>query len=90
MKASRFLAVIGVLLLAVGFMVLNQSRALAQDAPEEPPFLAEFYDAWATSAHADATAEAFVHWDSEGAIPESCAKCHSTPGYQDFLGADGT
>ncbi len=90
MKASRFLAVIGVLLLAVGFMVLNQSRALAQDAPEEPPFLAEFYDAWATSAHADVTAEAFVHWDSEGAIPESCAKCHSTPGYRDFLGADGT
>lgn len=90
MKASRFLAVIGTLLLAVGFMVLNQSRALAQDAPEDPPFLAEFYDAWASSAHADATAEAFVHWDSEGAIPENCAKCHSTPGYQDFLGVDGS
>ncbi len=37
-------------------------------------------------------AEAFVHWDEDdpAEIPTSCAKCHSTPGYQDFLGADGS
>jgi hypothetical protein len=45
---------------------------------------------WATSAHADKTAEPFVHWDAEGAIPTSCAKCHSTPGYRDYIGADGS
>ncbi|KKM20635.1 hypothetical protein LCGC14_1643500 [marine sediment metagenome] len=46
---------------------------------------------WETSAHADATAEAFTHWD-EDTPPEvstSCAKCHSTPGFIDFI-ADGS
>ena len=46
---------------------------------------------WETSGHADATAEAFIHWD-EDVPPEvstSCAKCHSTPGFIDFL-ADGS
>jgi len=45
---------------------------------------------WATSAHADKTAEAFVHWDEEGSVPTGCAKCHSTPGYKDYIGADGS
>jgi hypothetical protein len=47
---------------------------------------------WANSGHADATAEAFVHWDMDDPpeIPTSCAKCHSTWGYLDFLGADST
>lgn len=52
------------------------------------PYVAE----WAASPHADVTAEAFVHWDGEdpAEIPTSCAKCHSTSGYQDYLGADGS
>ncbi len=47
---------------------------------------------WETSGHADRTAEAFNHWngDTPPEIPFSCAKCHSTTGFQDFLGADGT
>ena len=45
---------------------------------------------WLTSGHADKTAEAFRHWDEEGAVPTSCAKCHSTPGYRDYIGADGS
>jgi hypothetical protein len=89
-KGPRYLVVIGTLLIAVGIMVMNQPRAFMQEAPEAPPYLAEFYDEWSVSAHADVTAEAFVHWDAEGEIPETCAKCHSTPGYRDFLGADGT
>ena len=50
------------------------------------------YEEWASSGHADATAEAFNHWneDDPAEIPTSCAKCHSTPGYQDYLGADGS
>jgi hypothetical protein len=49
-------------------------------------------NAWAGSAHADATAEAFNHWNDANPpeVPTSCAKCHSAPGYQDFLGADGS
>ncbi len=45
---------------------------------------------WEGSPHADKTAEAFVHWDEDGAVPTSCAKCHSTPGYRDYIGADGS
>jgi hypothetical protein len=46
---------------------------------------------WKTSGHADLDAEAFVHWDEDDPpeVPASCAKCHSTPGFQDFI-ADGT
>lgn len=47
---------------------------------------------WAGSPHADVEAEAFVHWNEEdpAEVPPSCAKCHSSPGYVDFLGGDGT
>ncbi len=49
-------------------------------------------DAWAISGHADAASEAFTHWneDDPPEVPTSCAKCHSTPGHLDFLGADGS
>ncbi|HEX6384474.1 MAG TPA: hypothetical protein VF177_07375 [Anaerolineae bacterium] len=49
-----------------------------------------FEEQWAASAHADASAEAFVHWNEEdpAEVPPECAKCHSTPGFLDFLGAD--
>jgi hypothetical protein len=47
--------------------------------------------AWKESAHADAEAGAFTNWDDKDPpeIPANCAKCHSTPGYRDFLGLDG-
>ena len=48
------------------------------------------FEAWSGSGHSDRTAEAFVHWDEDGEISTSCARCHSTPGYLDYLGADGT
>jgi len=50
------------------------------------------YDAWANSAHADATAEAFRHWDEDdpAEIPTDCARCHSSSGYQAYTGADGS
>lgn len=60
--------------------------------PEEPELVVPFEDLWASSGHADAAAEAFVHWneDDPAEVPTSCAKCHSTPGFQDFLGLDGS
>ncbi len=53
------------------------------------------YDAWRKSGHGDYTAEAFNHWNEaeDGATPvvsKSCARCHSTPGFQDYIGADGS
>jgi hypothetical protein len=49
-------------------------------------------EAWSGSAHANTEAEAFNHWneDDPKEVPVTCAKCHSEPGYLDFLGADGT
>jgi hypothetical protein len=106
MRKTQLMGIVGVLLVIAGMSLLLQSQVVAQDAaPEatpvpytgfgaplegEPPYLADIYNAWAGSAHADAQAEAFKHWDSEGAIPESCARCHSTPGYIDFVGGDGS
>ena len=60
--------------------------------PESAVAVVPFEDEWAASPHADAEAEAFVHWDEDdpAEVPTSCAKCHSTPGYLDYVGADGT
>jgi hypothetical protein len=49
-----------------------------------------YEEEWANSPHNASEDEAFVHWDEDGEIQESCAKCHSTPGYLDFIGADGS
>ena len=47
---------------------------------------------WEDSGHADREAYAFHHWDEDQppVIEVECAKCHSTTGFQDFLGADGS
>jgi hypothetical protein len=51
-----------------------------------------FYDEWANSPHNDTEAEAFNHWNEEdpAEVPTDCAKCHSTPGYVDYIGDDGS
>lgn len=56
----------------------------------EVPYQAQ----WEASAHNAVDTTAFRYWDDatenpEG-VPATCAKCHSTAGYQDFLGADGS
>ena len=52
------------------------------------PFLAD----WQKAGHANPTAEAFKHWPTatEKEVPVTCAKCHSSEGYRDFLGVDGS
>lgn len=96
MKLHRYLATGGALLIAAALALMVASPTHAQDPPDpvgEPPtFLLDIYEDWVASPHADVTAEAFLHWDEdeEKVVPESCAKCHSTPGYQDYLGADGS
>jgi len=58
----------------------------------ECPEPVRYEDIWATSPHADKDAEPFNHWNAENPqeIPIECAKCHSRPGFIDFLGVDGT
>ena len=66
----------------------SAETAVPTQAPVEVPFEA----AWRSSGHADTTAEAFNHWNSDdpAVVAGACAKCHSGAGYQDFLGADGS
>ncbi len=47
---------------------------------------------WQTSGHADKKAEAFNDWNdaNPAVVPTGCARCHSSTGFQDFLGADGS
>ena len=69
--------------LPIASTVFADESHIAQMLPEE---------LWASSGHADPNAEAFRHWDGENPpeVPVTCAKCHSAPGYMDFLGADGS
>ena len=75
-----------------------QTAATPTPAPEEeveagaPELAIPFLDDWLNSPHNDTTAEAFNHWneDDPQEVPVDCAKCHSTTGYEDFLGADGS
>jgi hypothetical protein len=45
---------------------------------------------WFRSAHADAAAEAFRHWDEDEEILPACATCHSGEGFRAFHGLDGS
>jgi hypothetical protein len=48
------------------------------------------YAAWKGSGHGEYGSEAFRHWDADGSVSASCAKCHSGAGFEDFVGADGS
>ena len=81
-----------VLLAALSDFQAGTTSPLVRAAPPDPTLEVPFLTEWSSSGHADAEAEAFKHWDKDdpAVVPASCAKCHSTPGYQDFLGADGS
>lgn len=59
--------------------------AFAADAVEVP-----YLEQWRASPHARKDSEAFRHWDKDGKVPKACAACHSSGGYLDYLGADGS
>ena len=59
-------------------------------ADESPPTVSSAVEAWLNSPHADYSSEAFRHWDEDGEIPTSCAACHSSSGFMDYIGADGS
>jgi hypothetical protein len=60
--------------------------------PETAVSVVPFETEWTNSPHNMADAEAFNHWneDDPQEVPTNCAKCHSTPGYMDFMGVDGS
>jgi Bacterial Ig-like domain (group 2) len=65
------------------------SHAIVVVAPEDTSPI-PYYDKWLTSAHADATAVPFNNWNSQGSVPVECARCHSSEGFVDYLGGDGS
>ena len=86
--AGLFIAVALMVALLLGSTMPGVAIAGEPEGEPEIPFLEE----WMGSGHADAEAEAFIHWDEDdpAVVPVACAKCHSTPGHLDFLGADGS
>ena len=81
--------ILGAVLLAACGAKTTPEAATATVAPQatlEVPFV----DAFMGSAHADAKAEAFNHWNTPATgsttavVPASCAKCHTSAGFQDF------
>lgn len=84
-RAAAFLA--GVLL---ALPVAAQDRPTAAEEPMVPASRIPFFHDWAGSPHAKADARAFTNWNEDGEIPEACARCHSTPGFLDYIGADGS
>jgi len=91
------LVLIGSLLL-VAVLLAACNGATETEAPEPPevpmrPEVAVPYLAmWEGSAHNASDTEPFRHWDEDdpAEVSTACAKCHSTQGYEDFLGADGS
>ncbi|MHC4889303.1 MAG: cytochrome c3 family protein, partial [Planctomycetota bacterium] len=75
---------IAILVVAVAVLCIQVSETISEECP--------FEALWLSSGHADANSEAFTHWDDDipPDIPTRCAKCHSTPGFEDFLGVDGS
>ena len=60
--------------------------------PAPAPTPMSFNELWKSSPHAKSDAVAFTHWDAADPqeIPASCARCHSRPGFLDYLGVDGS
>ncbi|HXF85627.1 MAG TPA: hypothetical protein VNK49_09575 [Anaerolineales bacterium] len=99
---KKFLVLLGVLIVAAVLVAACGGKPTEAPPTEEPtpteevvvkpapevPYLA----AWEGSAHNAVDTEAFRHWDGDdpAEVPVACAKCHTTKGYQDFLGADGS
>src|SRR5574341_1713130 len=61
-------------------------------APTPPPLEIPYKDLWEGSAHNAVDTEPFRHWDGDypAEVPVACARCHTTAGYRDYLGADGS
>ena len=103
MSMKKSLLLLGTLLLLAVILVAcggkPEPTAVPTEAPTEAPVeetpvpvAVPYQEQWEASAHNAVDTEAFRHWDAEdpAEVPANCAKCHTSAGYQDFLGADGS
>lgn len=58
--------------------------------PPDNTALIPYDSLWLTGPHADTTALAFTNFVAQGSVPVQCARCHSSEGFIDYLGADGS
>jgi hypothetical protein len=101
MSLKEMLVLTGVLLVVIAVLVAcggnptTTAPLPTSEATEAPvvlvpdtPYLAD----WQGSAHANVADEPFRHWDADdpAEVPTTCAKCHTSIGYRDFLGVDGS
>ncbi len=94
MNKRTFLILLALIAAAlIGWVVWSSSQAKA--TPVDANAIGQ---QWWGSAHADIQGEPFSHWNgdevAEGedlpSIPPNCAKCHSTSGFVDYIGGDGS
>jgi len=100
MSLKKILMLLGITLLLAVILAACGGKPEPTSAPTEapattptaPPVEVPYKESWTGSAHNAVDTEPFRHWDGEtpAEVPTTCAKCHSTAGYQDFLGADGS
>src|SRR5512143_455698 len=87
MSLRRLLIILGLTLLGAVILAAcgGTPAAPATAAPTEPALIMPFKDVILASGHANATDEPFKHWNEDGAVPATCAKCHTSQGYQEFV-----
>lgn len=88
--ASNRVCAIGLGLVGLASTFVMAGASLAQEVTAGNNIDAIARELWALSPHADATSTSFTLWNQQGEIPAACAGCHSTPGFLDRIGADGT
>ncbi|GAB4542620.1 MAG: C-type polyheme cytochrome OmcC [Anaerolineales bacterium] len=102
MNYKKVFILLGVLVLAAAVLTAcggaqpapTAAATAAPEVPAAPAPVIPYVEDWQASGHNNVTGEQFRHWDDAAenpdGVPTSCAKCHTTAGYQDFLGADGS
>ncbi len=80
-----------VVLVLIAALLAGWMFYTSQQAVQAEPIQEVSTKYW-NSGHADAASEAFTHWneDDPAEVPVYCARCHSSSGFMDFVGADGS
>src|SRR5512143_4062593 len=98
---KKTLMLLGTMLFLAAILVACGGRpeptaapTVAPTAEAKPTVEVPNLTAWESSAHNAVDTEPFRHWDdateNTDGVPVACARCHTSAGYQDFLGADGS
>jgi hypothetical protein len=102
MRPVAFLPLLLVIVIAISMVVFQPGPppgvSITASAQAQGPGLnlshleIPFFHEWVRSPHANLTSRSFTNWNTTDplAVPVTCAKCHSSAGFHDFLGLDGS